>query len=225
MSFFERYLGKRGQAVGGAGSVGNHIHVGLVFLLVDSHHKGRSLVRGRGGDDDLRNSQIKSKQICTAKQRETHLLCSSLQMGRGLGSGREDSSGLHNVVGMSSSPSNVGRIWKKREKEEKRGMKQRFLGCYPSPKTRWWPVRWWRACRPFPPQFRWIGRAQSPAETSRPFRAATTTKKIKKNNKKWSKKWEKENQTTPWKQTFINGSLMATTLTWKEEGRKTFFFF
>ncbi len=45
-------LGERGQAVGGAGGVGDHLHVGLVLLVVDAHHEHGGVGRG-GGDHHL----------------------------------------------------------------------------------------------------------------------------------------------------------------------------
>ena len=47
-------LGDRGQAVGGAGSVGNELHVGGVLVEVDAADEHRGVVlRGAGHDDDL----------------------------------------------------------------------------------------------------------------------------------------------------------------------------
>lgn len=46
------YLGHGGKAVGGARSVGHHVHVGGVAGVVDAHHEhGR--VAGRGADHHL----------------------------------------------------------------------------------------------------------------------------------------------------------------------------
>ncbi len=49
----------------------------VVGFLVDAHHKHRGISRGSGDDD---------------------LLGTTLQMSRGFLSGREDSSGFHNIV-------------------------------------------------------------------------------------------------------------------------------
>ena len=45
-------LHQGGQAVGGAGGVGNYVHVGLVVQVVHTHDEGGRFV-GRRGDDDL----------------------------------------------------------------------------------------------------------------------------------------------------------------------------
>ncbi len=50
-------LGQRSQAVSGAGSVGNELHVGGVFVKVDAADEHRSIVLcGTGHDDDLSTS-------------------------------------------------------------------------------------------------------------------------------------------------------------------------
>jgi len=47
-------LGERGEAVGGAGGVGNDLHVGAQQLVVDAHdERGGLLVLGGRGQDDL----------------------------------------------------------------------------------------------------------------------------------------------------------------------------
>ena len=47
-------LGRRGQAVGGAGSVGNDMVLGrIVLVLVDAQHHGQVFAFGGGRDDDL----------------------------------------------------------------------------------------------------------------------------------------------------------------------------
>jgi hypothetical protein len=44
------HLGKRSQAVGGAGGVGDDLHVRAVGLLVHAHHEHRGVSRRRGDD-------------------------------------------------------------------------------------------------------------------------------------------------------------------------------
>ena len=76
-------LGEGSETVGGARGVGDNVHVLGVLLLVDTHDEHRGISRG-GRDDDL--------------------LGTTLQMfGSLLGDG-EDTSGLNNVGGTSSSP-------------------------------------------------------------------------------------------------------------------------
>ena len=51
-------LGQGGQAVRGAGSVGDDIHVRGVGVLVDAHDKGWGVVAGRRGENDLLGSTL-----------------------------------------------------------------------------------------------------------------------------------------------------------------------
>jgi len=52
-------LGHRGQTVGGAGGVGQHVMLlGIVLVLVDPEHHGQVLFLGRRGDDDLLGSGL-----------------------------------------------------------------------------------------------------------------------------------------------------------------------
>ena len=46
-------LGQRSQAVGGAGSVGNKVHIAGVLILVDAHDEHRGIVLGGGAHNDL----------------------------------------------------------------------------------------------------------------------------------------------------------------------------
>ena len=68
---------------------GTNLHVLVVRLLVDSHHKHRSVGR-RSGDDDL--------------------LCPSLVVSPGLLQGGEHPGGLNNVGGAHGAPGNGGRV-------------------------------------------------------------------------------------------------------------------
>lgn len=82
-------LGEGSKAVGGARGVGEDVDVGLVGLVVDAHdeHGG---IGGGGGDDDL--------------------LGTTLQVGRGLLGGGEDTGGLDDVFGTGLGPGDVGRV-------------------------------------------------------------------------------------------------------------------
>ena len=50
-------LGQGRKAVGGAGSIGHHLHAGLVGILIDAHHEHGS-VGGGGRDDDLLGASL-----------------------------------------------------------------------------------------------------------------------------------------------------------------------
>lgn len=80
-------LCERGEAVGGAGGVGEDVDVWRVSFLVDAHdeHGG---VCGGGGDDDL--------------------LGAAFQVGIGLFGGGEDAGGLDDVFGAVLGPGDVG---------------------------------------------------------------------------------------------------------------------
>lgn len=82
-------LGKRSQAVGGARGVGDDLDVGLVGLLVDTHHVHGG-IGGWSRDDDL--------------------LGTTLQVGLGLLGGGEDTGGLDDVVGTSLGPWDAGGV-------------------------------------------------------------------------------------------------------------------
>ena len=82
-------LGQGSQAVGGAGGVGDDGDVGLVRFIVDAHDKHGSIGRGRRDDD---------------------LLGTTLQVGRGLLCGCEDTGRLNNVVCAGVGPWDLGRI-------------------------------------------------------------------------------------------------------------------
>lgn len=83
------HLGEGSQAVGGAGGVGEDVDVGLVLGVVDTHdeHGG---IGGGGGDDDL--------------------LGTTLQVGRGLLGGGEDTGGLDDVGSAGLSPGDGGGV-------------------------------------------------------------------------------------------------------------------
>lgn len=82
-------LGERGQAVGGARSVGDDIDLAVVGLLVDTHHVHGGVSR-RSRDDDL--------------------LGTTLDVGLGLFGGGENTGGLDNVLGASLLPGNGSRV-------------------------------------------------------------------------------------------------------------------
>merc|ERR1719186_477947 len=71
-------LGERGQTVGGAGGVGDHLHVVGVRALVNAHHEHGGVGGGRGDDD---------------------LLGAPREVGGGLLRGGEHARGLHHVLG------------------------------------------------------------------------------------------------------------------------------
>ena len=84
-------LGHGGQAVGGAGGVGDHVHLRGVPLVVHSHDKGgRDVVLGRGGDDDL--------------------FCPVPEVGGGLFRGAVGACGLDDVLGAAVVPGDVGGV-------------------------------------------------------------------------------------------------------------------
>merc|ERR1719253_1100246 len=82
-------LGKRGQTVGGAGSIGDNIHAGLILFLVDSHNEHGGISR---------------------RSRDDNLLGTSLHVGRGTFNGGEGTSGLNNIVNTGITPSNFGGV-------------------------------------------------------------------------------------------------------------------
>lgn len=82
-------LDQRSQTVGGARSVGDNVHVGLVRVQVDTTDE-HGCVGGRSGDDDL--------------------LGTTLQVSGSLVDGGEDTGGFDNVVGTSLSPLDGGGV-------------------------------------------------------------------------------------------------------------------
>jgi len=82
-------LGERGQAVGGAGSVGNDGVLRVVGIQVDTANEHWGIGR-RSGDDDL--------------------LGTALQMGRGLFGGGENTSGLDDVISTDGAPRDLSGI-------------------------------------------------------------------------------------------------------------------
>jgi hypothetical protein len=82
-------LGQGSQTVGGTRSVGDDVVLGLVRVEVDSTDEHGGISRG-GRDDDL--------------------LGTSLQVGRGLVNGGEDTGRLDDVVGTGSTPLDLGRV-------------------------------------------------------------------------------------------------------------------
>ena len=50
-------LGEGSEAVGGAGSVRNDLHRGLVFIFVDTDDEHRS-ISGRSGDDNMLSTTL-----------------------------------------------------------------------------------------------------------------------------------------------------------------------
>lgn len=82
-------LGERGQAVGGAGRVGEHVDVGLVGLVVDAHDEHGGISGG---------------------SRDDNLLGTTLQVSASLVLGGEDTSGLDDVVGAGLAPGNLGGV-------------------------------------------------------------------------------------------------------------------
>ena len=84
-------VGHGGQAVGGAGGVGDHVHLRGVPLVVHSHDKGgRDVVLGRGGDDDLFRPVP--------------------EVGGGLFRGAVGARGLDDVLGAAVVPGDVGGV-------------------------------------------------------------------------------------------------------------------
>jgi hypothetical protein len=52
--FFEEDVDDGGEAIGGAGGVGDDVMLGgIVFVLVDAHDHGQAIALGGGADDDL----------------------------------------------------------------------------------------------------------------------------------------------------------------------------
>ena len=82
-------LGKRSQAVGGTGGVGDHREALVVFVVVYSHNKHWG-VGGGGGDDDL--------------------LSAALSVGQGLVLGGEHAGRLHDVLSAGAGPVDRGRV-------------------------------------------------------------------------------------------------------------------
>ena len=84
-------LCQRREAVGGAGGVGNDLHILGVGVLVNAHNKGGSLgILGRSGDDDL--------------------LGAALQMGFALLGGGKYAGGLYHIVGADLTPRNFSGV-------------------------------------------------------------------------------------------------------------------
>jgi len=77
------YLSKRSKAVGGAGSVGNNVHIGGILVLVDTHDEHRS-ISGRSGDN--------------------YLLGTCGEVSRSLIGGGENAGGLNNVLSAALCP-------------------------------------------------------------------------------------------------------------------------
>lgn len=98
-------LGKRSQAVGGARSVGDDGVFGLVGLVVDTHDE--HLDRSANDQKDMKGETDRS--IC-GRSRDDDLLGATLQVGRGLLGGGEDTGGLDNVSGTSLGPLDVGGV-------------------------------------------------------------------------------------------------------------------
>ena len=82
-------LGQRSQAVGGAGGVGNDVHVRGVLVLVNTHNEHGSVL-GRSGNNNL--------------------LRAGLQVGFRLLHGGENAGGLHYVISAALAPGNVDGI-------------------------------------------------------------------------------------------------------------------
>ncbi len=84
-------LSQGGQAVGGAGGVGDDIHIGGVGIVVDAHNEGGGLlILGGGGDDNL--------------------LGAALQVGLALFGGGEDAGGFHHVFHAHFAPGDLLRV-------------------------------------------------------------------------------------------------------------------
>ena len=83
-------LGDGGEAVGGAGGVGDDSHAGVVLLVVDTHDEDRGIVLGRSRDDSLLGSTL---EVST-----NGLLVS------------EDTSALSDVVSTDLAPRDLGGI-------------------------------------------------------------------------------------------------------------------
>ena len=80
-----QYLGDGGQAVGGAGGIGDKVHAGVIGLVVDAHDEGgRHIILGWGGDD--------------------HLFCPALKVQRAQLLSVERACGLNNVLGSAVRP-------------------------------------------------------------------------------------------------------------------------
>ena len=82
-------LRQRREAVGGARCVGDHVHVVLILLLVDSHHEHRG-IGGGSGDDDL--------------------LSAAREMSGGPGCGGEHPGALNHVLGPGAGPGDALRV-------------------------------------------------------------------------------------------------------------------
>ncbi|MPN23907.1 hypothetical protein SDC9_171300 [bioreactor metagenome] len=83
-------LGDRGEAVGGAGSVGDDVHLLGEALVVDAHHEHRSSILARSGHHNL--------------------LGAGLKMGFGLVGGKEQTGGFDHIVGADFAPLQHGGI-------------------------------------------------------------------------------------------------------------------
>src|SRR5699024_5662931 len=84
------HLGDGGQAVGGAGGVGDEIHVAGVLIQVDAAYKHGGVILGGGGHDDL--------------------LGAGVQVALGLLLGQEQAGGLHHILSAQLAPGQVGGI-------------------------------------------------------------------------------------------------------------------
>ena len=84
-------FGHGSQAVGGAGGVGDNVHVRCIVGVVDTHdERGSDFVLGGGGDDDLSGAV--------------------LEVGGGLLRGAVGAGGLDDVLGAAVIPGDVGRV-------------------------------------------------------------------------------------------------------------------
>lgn len=98
-------LGERSQAVGGARSVGNNGVFALVGLVVDTHDEHLDTLA-----KITRTREKKTDRSICGRSRDDDLLGATLQVGRGLLGGGEDTGGLDNVSGAGLGPLDVGGI-------------------------------------------------------------------------------------------------------------------
>ena len=82
-----QHLGDGSQAVGGAGSVGNKVHAGVIGCIVDAHHEHGGVILGGGAHDDLFGAGV--------------------QVALSLLLGQEQAGGLHNILNAQLAPGNL----------------------------------------------------------------------------------------------------------------------
>ena len=84
------HLGERAEAVGGARGVGDNLHAGVVFVVVNTHDEDGGIILGRSRDDALLGTTL-------------DVLADGVLV-------HEHTSALGDIVGADLTPRDLGRI-------------------------------------------------------------------------------------------------------------------